>query len=186
MVFIISSVAGGGKSTLISRVVAKHPQIQFSVSYTTRLPREGDLPGKTYYFVTVEEFERKIRQGFFLEWAKVHDNYYGTPLQPVKDCLASGQIMLMDLDVQGADSIKQLLPDVKTIFILPPSREIWEKRLRSRGTDSPEVIEKRIRNGEAELARAKDFDFQLVNDDLETAVADLEKILQSPGTTSET
>ncbi|WP_342776334.1 guanylate kinase [Leptospira semungkisensis] len=175
---VLSSVAGGGKSTLIRILQAKHPDLAFSVSCTTRAPRPGDKEGVTYFFLTKEEFESGIEKAEFLEWARVHDNYYGTPAKFVEACLTSGKSVIMDLDVQGADQVKKKLGSkVITIFILPPSEEEWEKRLRGRGTDSEESILKRIRNGKAELKRKDDFDFALVNDELDKTVESLERIL---------
>ncbi|WP_425460762.1 guanylate kinase [Leptospira langatensis] len=175
---VLSSVAGGGKSTLIQILRAKHSDLAFSVSCTTRPPRPGDKEGVTYFFLTKEEFESGIEKGEFLEWARVHDNYYGTPAKFVENCLASGKSVIMDLDVQGADQVKKKLGSkVITIFILPPNEEEWERRLRGRGTDSEESILKRIRNGKAELKRKDDFDFAIVNDKLDETVAGLERIL---------
>ncbi|TGK09862.1 guanylate kinase [Leptospira fletcheri] len=178
--FVLSSVAGGGKSTLIRLVREKHPQIAFSVSCTTRPPRPGDEEGVTYFFLTPEAFERGIRENEFLEWARVHDHYYGTPRKYVEECLASGRSVIMDLDVQGAALLKRKLGEtVVTIFILPPSEEEWERRLRARGTDSEESITKRIRNGKQELSHRNEFDHVILNDDLDRTLSQLESILLS-------
>ncbi|TGK60110.1 guanylate kinase [Leptospira wolffii] len=175
---VLSSVAGGGKSTLIHMIREKHPELAFSVSCTTRPPRPGDKEGVTYFFLTKERFEEGIRNSEFLEWARVHDNYYGTPDRFVRDCLASGRSVIMDLDVQGAKQVKNRLGDgVITVFILPPNEEEWIKRLRGRGTDSEESILKRIRNGKEELSKKDEFDHILVNDNLQNALRDLEKIV---------
>ncbi|WP_281275527.1 guanylate kinase [Leptospira sarikeiensis] len=175
---VLSSVAGGGKSTLIQMIRAKHPDLAFSVSCTTRAPRPGDKEGVTYFFLSKEEFESGIENGEFLEWAKVHDNYYGTPAKFVSQCISSGRSVIMDLDVQGAAQVKQKLgKEAITIFILPPNEEEWERRLRGRGTDSEESILKRIRNGKEELARKDEFDHLIINDTLDNALNELEKIL---------
>nr|WP_208728827.1 guanylate kinase [Leptospira selangorensis] len=175
---VLSSVAGGGKSTLIQMIRAKHPDLAFSVSCTTRAPRPGDKEGVTYFFLNKEEFESGIDKGEFLEWAKVHDNYYGTPAIFVNQCMSAGKSVIMDLDVQGAAQVKQKLgKEAITIFILPPNEEEWEKRLRGRGTDSEESILKRIKNGKEELAHKDEFDHIIVNDKLEQALSRLEEIL---------
>ncbi|MEI7011804.1 guanylate kinase [Leptospira licerasiae] len=175
---VLSSVAGGGKSTLIQMIRAKHPDLAFSVSCTTRPPRPGDKEGVTYFFLSKEEFESGIDKGEFLEWAKVHDNYYGTPVKFVNQCMSAGKSVIMDLDVQGAALVKQKLgKEAITIFILPPNEEEWEKRLRGRGTDSEESILKRIKNGKEELSHKDEFDHIIVNDTLEHALSRLEEIL---------
>ncbi|UOG43183.1 guanylate kinase [Leptospira noguchii] len=176
--FVLSSVAGGGKSTLIQKLREKHPEILFSVSCTTRLPRPGDKEGITYFFLTKEEFEKGISKSAFLEWALVHDQYYGTPLKFIEEAFQKGSSVIMDIDVQGAKIIKDKLPDkIVTIFILPPNEVEWERRLRGRGTDSEESILKRIRNGKLELERQSEFDFKIVNDNLDHALAELEGII---------
>lgn len=157
---------------------AKHPDLAFSVSCTTRPPRPGDKEGVTYFFLSKEEFESGIDKGEFLEWAKVHDNYYGTPVKFVNQCMSAGKSVIMDLDVQGAALVKQKLgKEAITIFILPPNEEEWEKRLRGRGTDSEESILKRIKNGKEELSHKDEFDHIIVNDTLEHALSRLEEIL---------
>ncbi|PJZ56523.1 guanylate kinase [Leptospira barantonii] len=176
--FVLSSVAGGGKSTLIQKLREKHPEILFSISCTTRAPRPGDKEGVTYFFLSKEEFEKGISDSAFLEWALVHDQYYGTPLKFIDEAFAKGSSVIMDIDVQGAKIIKEKLPDkIVTIFILPPSEVEWEKRLRGRGTDSEENILKRIRNGKTELERQNEFDYKIVNDRLDNALEDLERII---------
>ncbi|RHX89798.1 guanylate kinase [Leptospira stimsonii] len=178
--FVLSSVAGGGKSTLIQKLRENHPEILFSISCTTRSPRPGDKEGVTYHFLSREEFEKGISESAFLEYAIVHDQYYGTPLKFIEDAFQKGASVIMDIDVQGAKIIKEKLPSkIVTIFILPPNEEEWEKRLRGRGTDSEENILKRIRNGKEELRRQDEFDFKIVNDDLETALKELEEIVFS-------
>ncbi|EMY75907.1 guanylate kinase [Leptospira weilii serovar Ranarum str. ICFT] len=173
-------MAGGGKSTLIQKLREKHPEILFSISCTTRPPRLGDKEGITYFFLTKEEFEKGISESAFLEWALVHDQYYGTPLKFIEEAFEKGASVIMDIDVQGAKIIKEKLPEkIVTIFILPPNEMEWEKRLRGRGTDSEENILKRIRNGKLELQRQDEFDYKIVNDVLEKALEQLEKIIFS-------
>ncbi|AYV54668.1 guanylate kinase [Leptospira kmetyi] len=184
--FVLSSVAGGGKSTLIQKLREKHPEILFSISCTTRAPRPGDKEGVTYFFLSKEEFEKGISDSAFLEWALVHDQYYGTPLKFIEEAFAKGSSVIMDIDVQGAKIIKEKLPGkIVTIFILPPSEEEWERRLRGRGTDSEENILKRIRNGKAELERQNEFDYKIVNDRLEKALEELEAIILGGSTSKE-
>jgi guanylate kinase len=175
--FIISSVAGGGKSTIISKILSEHPDFFFSISCTTRAPRPGDEEGKTYYFLSVPQFKKKIEEGEFYEWAEVHGNFYGTPKTPILQALAENKRVILDLDVQGAKSVKTIRPDSITIFIEPPSREIWIERLIRRGTDSQSSIEKRIQNGFKELDEAHTFDYIVVNDILEDAVQRVKDIL---------
>ena len=175
--FIISSVAGGGKSTLIDLLLRKHPEVQFSVSYTSRPIRGSEKDGLNYHFITKEKFEDLVVKNFFYEWAMVHDNYYGTPRDFIVSNLGAGRKVILDIDVQGADKVKSYLPDCTSIFIVPPSREIWVERLKNRGTDDPQVIEKRIRNGLHELEAQNRFDHRIVNNDLTIAFSELVKII---------
>ncbi|MCW7470102.1 guanylate kinase [Leptospira kanakyensis] len=175
--YIISSVAGGGKSTIIAALLAEYPEFYFSISCTTREPRPGDKDGKTYHFLSVPEFQKRIAAGEFYEWAEVHGNYYGTPKGPILDAIRDHRVALLDLDVQGAKSVKELRPESVTIFIEPPSREIWIERLIRRGTDSKTSIERRIENGIRELDEAPSFDYVVVNDRLEDAIQDVKSIL---------
>lgn len=177
MLYIISSVAGGGKSTLITKILEKYPVIHFSISYTSRPVRKNDEPGVNYHFVSKTEFEKLIGEDFFFEYALVHDNYYGTPKKFIEEEIAKGNKVILDIDVQGFRIIKNKFNDLRSIFILPPSEEIWISRLRNRGTDSDEIIEKRIKNGRNELKAVNEYDFKIINDKLETAVDELEKIL---------
>ncbi|MDX1958118.1 MAG: guanylate kinase [Leptospiraceae bacterium] len=175
--YIISSVAGGGKSTLISLLLEKHPEILFSVSCTSREKRYREVEGKDYHFVDKLEFKELIDSGYFYEWAMVHDNYYGTPKKFILDNLGLGKKIILDIDVQGAAKVKQSLPTSVSIFILPPSTEIWMQRLKNRGTETQDSIEKRIKNGLRELSEKEKFDYRIVNDELEKALARLEEII---------
>ncbi len=177
ILYIISSVAGGGKSTLISLLLKKYPEIHFSISVTSRAVRPGDEPGKNYHFVSREEFEKLIDQNFFLEWALVHDNYYGTSKRYIDKEIRRGNKVILDIDVQGFRIMKSKIKTMKSIFILPPSEEIWIERLKGRGSDSPESIARRIRNGREELTHVDEYDFQIVNDKLEDSLLALETIL---------
>ena len=175
--FIISSVAGGGKSTLIDLLLRKHPEVLFSISYTSRPIRGAEKDGLNYHFVSKEEFEDLVVKNFFYEWAQVHDNYYGTPKDFIESNLKLGKKIILDIDVQGADKVKNHLPTSVSIFIVPPSREIWVERLKNRGTDNPQVIEKRIKNGLHELEAQDRFDHRIVNGDLNQAFSELESII---------
>ena len=177
--YIISSVAGGGKSTLIDLLLRKHPEILFSVSYTSRPIRGGEKNGLNYHFVSKEEFEDLVVKNYFYEWAQVHDNYYGTPKEFIEKNLKDGKKIILDIDVQGADKVKSSLPSCVSIFIVPPSREIWVERLKNRGTDDPQVIEKRIKNGLHELEAQDRFDNRIVNNELMKALDELESIILS-------
>ncbi len=177
--YIISSVAGGGKSTIIERILKSHPDFYFSISCTTREPRPGDVPGQNYYFLTNEEFKKRIDDEAFYEWAEVHGNFYGTPKAPITDALNKNQVVLLDLDVQGARSVKNKRPESVSIFIQPPSQEIWIERLIKRGTDPKKSIEKRIENGLKELEEAPNFDYIVINDQLEKAIEEVKAIIYS-------
>ncbi len=169
-IIVICAPSGTGKSTLINRLKTDYPQLEWSVSCTTRPIRANEVNGKDYHFITTEEFEKEIQQDGFVEWAKVHSNYYGTSKSFVSLGLNQGRKMLFDLDVQGADSMKKIFGhDAQVIFIEPPSVEELEKRLRLRGTDSDKVINERVSNARKELARKNDYDFLILNDDVEKA-----------------
>ncbi len=169
---VICAPSGAGKSTLISRLVEEFG-VQFSVSCTTRPPREGEQDGRDYFFIGKKEFEARRDAGFFAEWAPVHGNYYGTPLEAVQKALAQGRDLIFDIDVQGAAQLHLTLPEAKFAFILPPSLEELERRLRRRGTDSEESIRTRLANARSEMLQSHWFDAVVVNDDLEAAYRDL-------------
>ena len=175
--FIISSVAGGGKTTLINGLLKKYTHFYFSVSYTTRKKRENEIHGIHYFFINEKDFEEKIKKQEFIEWALVHDHYYGTPIFPIQNSISNGNPVILDIDVQGATMIKKKLTSSTSIFIEPPSEEIWLERLKERNTDSLEQIKLRIENGKKELLKKKLFDYQVLNHNLETALYDLEQII---------
>ena len=169
-IIVICAPSGTGKSTLINRLKADYPHLEWSVSCTTRPIRVGEVNGKDYHFLSKEDFEKQIQHEDFIEWAKVHSNYYGTSKVFVSQGLKEGRQMLFDLDVQGADSIKKIYgKEASVIFIEPPSIEELEKRLRLRGTDTERVILERIENARRELARKNDYDYLILNDDVEKA-----------------
>jgi len=169
-IIVICAPSGTGKSTLINRLKIDHPELEWSVSCTTRPMRAGEKNGKDYYFISKEEFEEQIKNDQFIEWAKVHSNYYGTSKIFVSHGLQEGRKMLFDLDVQGADAMKKIYGhQAQVIFIEPPSVDELEKRLRLRGTDSEQVINERVENAKKELSRKNDYDFLIMNDDVERA-----------------
>lgn len=178
-IFIISGPSGAGKGTLISEVVKELDDIEVSVSVTTRSIRKGESPGKSYYFVSDEEFDEKIKENEFIEWAKVHSNRYGTLRKRVRNHLRSGKDLILELDVQGAISVKKKIPNSILIFILPPSDRELKKRLLQRDTEDQGDIEVRLRAAETELKFQNIYDYKIVNDDLSQAKAELIKIIYS-------
>jgi guanylate kinase len=176
---VIVAPSGTGKSTLIKRVLEDIPVLEWSVSCTTRPIREGEEHGVNYYFIDKEEFQTRIREDDFIEWAMVHSNYYGTSRKFTEKGLKEGRYLLFDVDVQGADSIKHMYPDDSAIiFIEPPSIKELEKRLKGRGTDDKKVIEERLENAKSELLKKNDYDHLVMNDDLERAYAELKEIVE--------
>jgi guanylate kinase len=165
-VFIISAPSGSGKSTLVSRLLDHDDRLMFSVSYTTRKPRGKEIDGENYHFVSREEFEEMLGRGEFLEHAQVFGNYYGTHCSMLEKARAQGKDLVLDIDVQGARQLKDQIPEAVTVFILAPSRQILEQRLRARGEDRDEVIERRLREAADEIARYSDYDYVLINKDL--------------------
>jgi len=178
-VFIISAPSGSGKSTLVSRLLARSPGLTFSVSYTTRQPRGAEVDGKDYHFVSRDEFERMISRGEFLEWAKVFDtDYYGTHSGILEAARAQGKDLVLDIDVQGARQLKDKLPEAVTIFILAPSREILEQRLRARDKNIREdAIARRLRAAAEEIRNYEAYDYVLINRDLDQSDAVLSAIV---------
>jgi len=171
--FILSAPSGAGKTTLIKRVLGRLGQLSYSVSHTTRVPREGEVDGRDYFFIGKDQFRDLIDKGQMLEWARVHDNFYGTSASFVAGELAAGKSILLDIDVQGGRQIMDSDLKPVSIFIMPPSIEVLEQRLRDRGTDRPEVIQTRMDNAGDEMEQRFHYDHVVVNDDLETAAAQL-------------
>lgn len=173
-ILIISGPSGCGKSTLLKEVYKDIDDYYFSISTTTRAPRVGEVNGVDYFFVTKEEFEKDINNGDFLEYAKVHDNYYGTSLKPIKKALDEAKLVIFDIDVQGHEIVRTKLNSITTsVFITTQSLEVLETRLNSRNTDSLEIIEKRIKNAKGEVEYFQDYDYLIINDDLQTAAKQL-------------
>jgi guanylate kinase len=177
--FIVAAPSGAGKSTLVNALLEREPSISLSISHTTRPPRPGELYGRHYYFVEREEFQREVAEGIFLEHAEVHGNFYGTSRKTVQDLLRQGRDVLLEIDWQGAVQVRKAKPDCVGVFILPPSRAELERRLRGRGSDSEEVIERRLRNSRGEIAHAHEFDYIIVNDQFEDALDTLQAIVRT-------
>lgn len=167
---IVSSPSGAGKTTLTRRLLKEHPQLDFSVSHTTRKPRTGEVDGRDYHFISPEAFDAMIQRGEFAEHAYVHGNRYGTAMAPVEDALAAGRDMIFDVDWQGGQALSARWPqDSLKIFILPPDLDTLASRLRTRATDAPEVIERRLQKAIEELERFTEYQHLIVNDELERA-----------------
>lgn len=179
VIIVIVAPSGTGKSTLITRLKKEFPELVESVSFTTRPQRPGEDHGKHYHFINVVEFKKMIEENDFLEWALVHSNYYGTSKRFVQETLDSGKNILFDLDTQGTDALKKHFGEVaSSIFIAPPSIEELENRLNARGTESEEVIKKRIENARREILRQDDYDYKVPNHDLEEAYKQLSKLFK--------
>ncbi|NPA27571.1 MAG: guanylate kinase [Epsilonproteobacteria bacterium] len=169
-ILVLSGPSGAGKSTIINKAAAEIGDFYFSVSTTTRAPREGEVEGKDYFFVSKEEFEKGIKNNEFLEYAIVHGNYYGTSLKPIQEALKEGKLVIFDIDVQGHRIIKKSLSDIMvSAFITPSNIEILEQRLKSRSSESLEIIQKRLQNAKEEIKAIGEYDFVILNDDIEEA-----------------
>jgi len=177
--FVVSSPSGGGKGTLVQRVLRQVQNLSYSVSYTTRWPRNGEVEGREYFFVGPEKFEAMVEAGDFLEWAPVHGKLYGTSRHQVSRDVSEGRDIILEVDVQGATSVRELVSDSVSIFILPPSAEILRQRLLARGTDSAEELDLRLRNAPAELKHYKAFDYVIINDEVERAAGQLTCIIEA-------
>ena len=174
---MISAPSGSGKTTLVRKLIASFSDLRFSVSYTTRAPRGAERDGVDYHFVTRGEFQEKIRSEEFLEWAEVHGNLYGTSKPETERIRAAGQDILLDVDVQGADQVRKAEPEAVTMFVMPPSFEVLDERLRGRKQDSPEVIEGRLAGARREIDRYRDYHYVLVNDGIEETAELLKAIV---------
>lgn len=180
--FVIAAPSGAGKTTLVHRLMAANEQLKFSVSYTTRPQRDIETDGKDYNFVNKAAFEAMITAGDFLEFANVFDNYYGTSKSQVVGMLNHGDNVILEIDWQGAQQVRSHMPDCRSIFILPPSVNELKKRLTGRGTDSEAVIERRFRDALGDMSHWHEFDFAVINDDLDTAAAELQTIVSGEET----
>ncbi len=177
--FIVTGPSGTGKTTLVRRALADVPAVGFSVSATTRAPRSGEVDGRDYHFLTLEAFQAAVESGQMLEWAEVYGRCYGTPAAPVDAALAAGESIILDIDAQGAAQVRTARPEAVSIFVLPPNVAALEARLRSRSTDTDDTIRRRMREAEVQLRRCAEFDYLVVNDDLETAHRVFQSVLIS-------
>lgn len=179
LLVVVSAPSGGGKGTILKELFSKDSNLMFSVSATTRSPRPGEVHGKHYYFLSREEFQKLISEGKMLEYTEYCGNFYGTPKVPVEAWRREGKDVFLEIEVDGGAQIKSLVPDCVSIFILPPSMKVLEKRLRARGTEEDAVIEKRLLAARKEIPCAKAYDYIVYNDRLEDAVEDLAAILKA-------
>jgi guanylate kinase len=179
--FVIAAPSGAGKTTLVKSLLKRNPNLTFSVSYTTREKRSNEEDGRDYFFVTEEEFARLCSGGQLLESAQVFDNRYGTGRAQVEASLAEGRDVILEIDWQGARQVRQSMPECESIFILPPSLEELERRLRNRRTDSEAVIDRRLRDAISDISHWDEFDYVIINDDLRKSVLELEGILSANG-----
>jgi len=179
--FVIAAPSGAGKTTLVKALLQRNPNLTFSVSYTTREKRSNEEDGRDYFFVTGEEFARLYGDGQLLESAQVFDNRYGTGRAQVEASLAEGRDVILEIDWQGARQVRQSMPECESIFILPPSLEELERRLRNRRTDSEAVIERRLRDAIGDISHWDEFDYVIINDDLRKSVLELEGIISANG-----
>lgn len=179
--FVISAPSGAGKTSLVRALLDTRPNLVVSVSHTTRKPRAHEIEGRDYYFVSIARFQELVHEQAFLEYAQVFDNFYGSGAQQVRDKLAAGKDVLLEIDWQGAQQVRRAAPDCCSIFILPPSRMTLEQRLRERRTDSAETIVRRLADAAADMSHYSEFDYAVVNDKFEQAVLDLGSVLDGAG-----
>jgi guanylate kinase len=177
--FVVSAPSGAGKSTIIRSVLADRPKLKFSVSCTTRPMRHEEVPGKDYHFISREEFLRGIQSERFLEWAEVHGRFYGTDRRPIEKWIKAGHDVLLDIDVQGARLVKCAYPSIRTIFILPPSMQVIEERLRGRATETEDQLAVRVAAARREVLESPWYDYIIINDDLQEAIEDLKAIVRA-------
>ena len=178
-VFIISAPSGSGKSTLVHRLMQSVTKLTFSISYTTRPPRPSETPGVDYIFISRAEFEERLAKAEFLEYAQVFDNYYGTHRSTFEQAAHEGRDLVLDIDVQGARQLKVAIPEAISIFVLPPSREVLEQRLRARSQDSEEVIQRRLKGAAEEVRNYTQYDYVLINREIDESAARLASIVRA-------
>jgi guanylate kinase len=178
-VFIISAPSGSGKSTLVHRLLTTVPNLTFSISYTTRPPRPTETNGVDYVFISREEFEERLARSEFLEYAEVFGNYYGTNRETFERAVGEDRDLVLDIDVQGARQLKVAIPEAISVFVLPPSRDVLEQRLRARSQDSEEVIQRRLKGAAAEVRNYTQYDYVLINREIEESAARLESIVKA-------
>jgi guanylate kinase len=177
ILFVISSPSGGGKGTLVRRILTHMPRLGYSVSWTTRAPRQGEVNGREYHFVTIEDFMAARERGEFLEWASVHGNFYGTSLKVVERELNAGRDIVLEIDVQGAATVRRTGIAAVSVFILPPSFEIMRRRLTGRQSENSETLALRLRNSRGEVEHYREFDYVVLNDDVDRAATQLASIV---------
>ena len=175
--FVVSGSSGVGKGTVLKKFLEQNPDFMLSISCTTRKPRDGEVDGVNYFFISKEEFKNSIENNKFLEWAEFAGNFYGTKKKYINQCLADGKNIILEIDTQGALKVKEQMSEAVLIFICPPSLEALESRLRGRHTEDEETIQKRLNEVKEEIKRAENFDYKIVNDNLENAVSELENII---------
>lgn len=179
LLFIVSSPSGGGKTSLVKALLEAEPAVRLSVSYTTRAPRPSEVDGRDYHFVTVPEFERMLEAGEFLESAIIYGNHYGTSQNWIERERAEGRDVLLEVDWQGAQQVRRLMRQVVSIFILPPSPEVLETRLRGRRQDSEEVVARRLAAAREEIGHVSEYEYVIINDDFDRAALDLRSIIRA-------
>jgi len=179
--FVISAPSGAGKTSLVRALMAREPGLRFSISCTTRKRRENEVHGRDYYFVSPDEFQHMAVAGEFLEHARVFDNHYATPRRQVEEALSAGQDLILEIDWQGAAQVRAAMPECVSMFILPPSRAELERRLRERGTDTEQVIQRRLADAAADMTHWREFDFVVINDDFDRATDELADIVHGAG-----
>jgi guanylate kinase len=179
--FVISAPSGAGKTSLVKALLERKPHLRFSISYTTRKPRPAEQHGRDYFFVDHATFENMVAAGEFLEYAKVFDNYYGTSLAQVVGILENGAHVILEIDWQGAQQIRKAMPECQSVFILPPSREELERRLRGRGTDNDAVIARRLRDSVSDMTHWNEFDYVVINNSFDRALIDLTSVIEGRG-----
>lgn len=178
-IIVVAAPSGAGKSSFIEKICKENAKLVDTITYTTRSMRLGESQGHPYYFVSEDEFKAKIDQGFFVEWAMVHNRFYGTPMYQLEEAWQNGRCIIMDVDIQGARTFKEKFPQTKGIFILPPSIDELRKRIIKRDGKVPQDIEIRMENAKNEMKEAPHFDFRLVNDDFETSYEEFKKIVEN-------
>ncbi|MEO0459004.1 MAG: guanylate kinase [Cyanobacteria bacterium P01_A01_bin.114] len=174
---VLTGPSGVGKGTLLRQLLERHPDLQLSVSATTRQPRPGEIDGRHYHFVSRDAFSQMVERGELLEWAEFAGNFYGTPAKSLAEQIQEGRWVVLEIELEGARQVRQTLPEALQIFVMPPSFHALESRIRQRGQDSEAAIAKRLLRAQVEIAAASEFDIQIVNDDLESAVKQLESVL---------